>query len=1205
MSTPRPVAARLLAMAATLIALSSAGGPKAGPPAALAGSGPTVNVPASNLAVTLDGVCSGPEYSDANQVSVSVEAAPYTFTVYLKHTWDYLYVCFDNPPLPNGGASFVSVYIDRDNDGGTRDSQDFRVNMPWDPNGSPSAAYWGGSTYNGADPGGWQAVKHQIIQPETNLWEVEFRLSRQVVGGWQRSAGLALFYQWYRFTGDDYAWPADNVWSNPSLWGNANFLTATFNIGPSASGPIVNGICNEYSGANTLSFVSAGRTVTAYLKHTDTDLYICMQNLAVPSVSQRNGPNAAVYLNRAGTGGDTPGPDDIRYSIAFSGTVRVNLGDGADYAGPDPGGYQIARMITRDPSLNPVSWDVEFRISAGVVGGLLGRDLDLALVQQWVSFSGNDYGWPMGYHWNVPNTWGVANLTGSGSPASTDLDIANVEVVQSIQDVNNSVVLVAGKRTFVRVHLASNATVNQVRARLSGLRNNQPLGFALLPLNPGGVINVVPQPDRANLNDSFYFELPQTWISGGPITLVAEANPFADIAESNYNNNTFSLTPNFIATHPLRLLLINYQYQWGVGQTLVSASDLDMDLLESQLRRMYPISQLLVRRRVFLDEDISTVPSSGYVNTQLAALRDVYEGNWNGWKFYGMVSDLRGFMRGSSSDIPGNSAAGPSGVPAGDWAWDTDGSYADWYGAHELGHTLGRYHAEFCNAVDGVPYPYPDATIGGPAGTPTRFYGLDHGDAANNLPLQVIPPTWTDIMAYCANEWISDFTYEGIHSYIQASLPAQATADDVSGELAASPAVAGDFLAVYGTLDTIAQTAALPFVARQAQVSVIPPLVPGPYHIRLLDVGDSLLADYAFTPHPNTDDEGAMATIAQIVNWVGGTRRIAIYSDPAGGEVASVTVSANPPSVSGVTHTGGASLPASGALNLNWTAADADGDALTFTVLYSNDNRATWRALASGIHSPSLALDAANLEGTGGIARGWFRVVADDGVLTGVADDGPLTVAGKAPEVTLLSPANGSAYLYGQPVALEGIGQDLEDGTLADARLTWSSNLDGFLGTGHLLHVELLSGGTHVLTLTATDSNNQSASATVSITVSGAMAAAGPTLDVGQSSMLFIGQPGGPAPASQALSVRNLGSGSLAWSVSSDSAWLLPGAPAGGTPTDLSVSVNTSALLGGTARLGHLTFTAPGAAGSPLVVDVVVQMLGAPSDRFYIPLVQR
>ena len=77
--------------------------------------------------------------------------------------------------------------------------------------------------------------------------------------------------------------------------------------------------------------------------------------------------------------------------------------------------------------------------------------------------------------------------------------------------------------------------------------------------------------------------------------------------------------------------------------------------------------------------------------------------------YYGVVDDGGGFMRGKAAGIPGTIAAGPSGP--GDWGWDFDGSYNDWYGGHEIGHTRGRYHAEFCGAGGGAAYPYPGGRI--------------------------------------------------------------------------------------------------------------------------------------------------------------------------------------------------------------------------------------------------------------------------------------------------------------------------------------------------------------------------------------------------------------------------------------------------------------------------------------------------------------
>jgi len=63
---------------------------------------------------------------------------------------------------------------------------------------------------------------------------------------------------------------------------------------------------------------------------------------------------------------------------------------------------------------------------------------------------------------------------------------------------------------------------------------------------------------------------------------------------------------------------------------------------------------------------------------------------------------------------------------------------------------------------------------------------------------------------------------------------------------------------------------------RLSQVGVIPLLVPGQYHIRLFNAGGTQLADYQFSP-TSTTQGGSSLQIAQVVNFVPGTRRIAIF----------------------------------------------------------------------------------------------------------------------------------------------------------------------------------------------------------------------------------------------------------------------------------------------------------------------------------------
>jgi hypothetical protein len=70
-----------------------------------------------------------------------------------------------------------------------------------------------------------------------------------------------------------------------------------------------------------------------------------------------------------------------------------------------------------------------------------------------------------------------------------------------------------------------------------------------------------------------------------------------------------------------------------------------------------------------------------------------------------------------------------------------------------------------------------------------------------------------------------------------------------------------------------------------------------------------------------------------------------------------------------------------------------------------------------------------------------------------------------------------------QTLVLVGEGTDVEDGMLADSALSWQSSLSGTLGTGRMLAVTGLISGTHVITLTATDSDGQMDSAIVTVDV--------------------------------------------------------------------------------------------------------------------------
>jgi hypothetical protein len=109
--------------------------------------------------------------------------------------------------------------------------------------------------------------------------------------------------------------------------------------------------------------------------------------------------------------------------------------------------------------------------------------------------------------------------------------------------------------------------------------------------------------------------------------------------------------------------------------------------------------------------------------------------------------------------------SGPTGPSS--WGWDNDGSYGDWYGGHEIGHTFGRRHPGFCGEThDDLAYPY---VAGQLADTADSFVGFDVGDPSLGLGAVALPGTsWHDVMTYCPHEWLSAYTYDGIRARLAA-----------------------------------------------------------------------------------------------------------------------------------------------------------------------------------------------------------------------------------------------------------------------------------------------------------------------------------------------------------------------------------------------------------------------------------------------------
>ncbi len=91
------------------------------------------------------------------------------------------------------------------------------------------------------------------------------------------------------------------------------------------------------------------------------------------------------------------------------------------------------------------------------------------------------------------------------------------------------------------------------------------------------------------------------------------------------------------------------------------------------------------------------------------------------------------------------------------------------------------------------------------------------------------------------------------------------------------------------------------------------------------------------------------------------------------------------------------------------------------------------------------------------------------------------TSVGDSPVVSITSPADGASFDSGASITFEGSASDTEDGDLT-SNLSWTSDIDGAIGTGGSF-TTTLSDGSHTITASVTDTDGNSASDSVSITV--------------------------------------------------------------------------------------------------------------------------
>lgn len=453
--------------------------------------------------------------------------------------------------------------------------------------------------------------------------------------------------------------------------------------------------------------------------------------------------------------------------------------------------------------------------------------------------------------------------------------------------------------------------------------------------------------------------------------------------------------------------------------------------------------------------------------------------------YYGMARPQAAiFFSGMAAGIPSRAALSASFVPA----LDEDGSAPTV--AHETFHMLGRKHTGksfpmlgptrgcWSSTVTDPDWPFPDNEL-----RTGDLFGsiIEVGfDVAKRQPLP-----WNatyEIMGYCTPQWISAFTYTKVFE--------EALDASVMNLEPAASTQAGLFWQIAGTID--GETELVSFDPL-FEVDTIGPNDQGPgspHYLLVRDATDAVLFVRYFDVEqpqgmalPGVEEPVFDVAFRELVPVQPSATKIEVY-EWTGILLGTLDLSGDAPEVEITSPSGGGLV--TGQQTIAWSVTDPDSDEHFAWVQYSTDPEGvdTWRTLARGITDDELAVDFDELEG--GSTGAVVRVLVSDGANTGSDTTDPFEVAPHLPEAEVLFPADEAMFRQGDLVWLQGMGHDGDDGTLEDDALEWVSDLDGVLGNGEELQTTELSVGTHEITLTATDSDANEATATVHVVVAGA-----------------------------------------------------------------------------------------------------------------------
>ena len=862
---------------------------------------------------------------------------------------------------------------------------------------------------------------------------------------------------------------------------------------PSRPPPVVDGVCErdlEYAGGWRSPILygprMSWRGAEVLLFQTDRDLYVCIGPMPLLGLPR---PTASVLFDMDHDGGPVPDPGDRRFTVNVDGFSQAWRGSyGAGFR-PD---LFITGWDAAASGFALVAWKAEFRFPLTLLGVFPPGTIGFSAGQESVRSEGDDFAWPPRSFRTTPETWADLFFFSSVDPSAIRVDASRI-TQGAERDLSARVEydLIAGKTALIRARLFRRGTQPLVSGASCTLQRIAPA-----PAGPETTVPAFGVP-RLAVN-----RFPTDLFDGTPFVscvlpghLVGESGIYRfglTLSLDGEPTQTVDLgTRLFLPSADLRLFLWPWENsQTGAPNPRAWGADLTAKVFPAmrQLHRMYPLAVGVsamppsgIRHggglRYYLYPSIGSCDDSLPVGcAPLRAQADDALQRLNAWL---RLLEIR------------------TGVPR---------DRMDWGSLLEALTTVAgfRFLGQSCwgaQKVAGVLFDTSDVMgslltqeIAHCMGLVSAASPNNDGGAHSRNPTIPTPPgfrvinmlTRTDIpIASSVMFSAGDSTRYFLEGWEW---------NDLRNQLLSMPRPLGalraedEALAMESFFHAIATVASAKPPPDSGEARVLYsqrveglPLEPmpddpnGSHELLFLDGQGKRLGGLHFEPDFLVTHGDPLSSVSVVLTTElpeGATRAEIRTGDAV---LWATDFSTEPPVVTDVV----AEDSGQGGIDVQWTAADPDSDALTFNVFFQSSPEDVPLLVASGLIEDRYFFRTDLAPAT---KDGRLLVEASDGLNTAQGESQAFTISDRPPIPYIAAPGSADKLIAGQRILLLGGAHDFTTGSIAGESLSWSSDILGALGTGEELEVTLPS-GKHTLTLTAKAQSGLSASASIEVDV--------------------------------------------------------------------------------------------------------------------------